>query len=111
MATHSSILAWEIPWTDTCGGLVAKSCPILATHFTHSNVYFNKHMLTFLPQVGRISHSTFTGFLGESGTCVKLDFHTLWENQVLRNQASCFNCTKCFKRLCSLGLSESAWGR
>ena len=21
MATHSSILAWEIPWTEECGGL------------------------------------------------------------------------------------------
>ena len=22
MATHSSILTWEIPWTEECGGLV-----------------------------------------------------------------------------------------
>ena len=22
MATHSSILTWEIPWTEVCGGLV-----------------------------------------------------------------------------------------
>ena len=26
MATHSSLLAWEIPWTEEPGGLVAKNC-------------------------------------------------------------------------------------
>ena len=24
MATHSKILAWEIPWTEECGGLQSK---------------------------------------------------------------------------------------
>ena len=36
MATHSSILAWEIPWTEEPGGLqsmgVAKSWTQLSTH-------------------------------------------------------------------------------
>ena len=26
MATHSSILAWRIPWTEECGGLQSMSC-------------------------------------------------------------------------------------
>ena len=26
MATHSSLLAWEIPWTEEPGGLVAMNC-------------------------------------------------------------------------------------
>ena len=26
MATHSSILAWKIPWTEEPGGLQSKSC-------------------------------------------------------------------------------------
>ena len=26
MATHSSILAWEIPWTEESGGLQSRVC-------------------------------------------------------------------------------------
>ena len=26
MATHSNILAWEIPWTEEPGGLQSKGC-------------------------------------------------------------------------------------
>ena len=26
MATHSSILAWEIPWTEEPGGLLSMGC-------------------------------------------------------------------------------------
>ena len=26
MATHSSILAWKIPWTEEPGGLQSKGC-------------------------------------------------------------------------------------
>ena len=26
MATHSSILAWKIPWTEKCGGLQSMGC-------------------------------------------------------------------------------------
>ena len=39
MATHSSILAWEIPWTEGTGKTtvhgVAKSWTQLSTHDTH----------------------------------------------------------------------------
>ena len=28
MATHSSILAWEIPWTEEPGGLQSMRCPM-----------------------------------------------------------------------------------
>ena len=35
MATHSSILAWGIPWTEEPGGLVAKSQrPLMTKHST-----------------------------------------------------------------------------
>ena len=41
MATHSSILAWEIPWTEEPGGArvhgIAKSWTRLSTH-THMSV-------------------------------------------------------------------------
>ena len=31
MATHSSILAWKIPWTDETGGLQPMDCKELDT--------------------------------------------------------------------------------
>ena len=31
MATHSSILAWKIPWTDETGGLQPMGCKELDT--------------------------------------------------------------------------------
>ena len=44
MATHSSILAWKIPWTEKPGGQqsieVTKSWTWLSTHNTHPNRYF-----------------------------------------------------------------------
>ena len=42
MATHSSILAWEIPWTEEPGGLqsmgVTKSQTQLSDYHTHKRV-------------------------------------------------------------------------
>ena len=34
MATHSSILAWKIPWTEESGGGVTKSQTRLSMHAT-----------------------------------------------------------------------------
>ena len=38
MATHSSILAWKIPWTEESGGLQSMSCKGLDTteQLTHT---------------------------------------------------------------------------
>ena len=40
MATHSSILAWEIPWTEEPGGLQSTGCKrvryILSTKHQHN---------------------------------------------------------------------------
>ena len=33
-ATHSSILAWEIPWTEKCGGLYSMGSPGLRRNLT-----------------------------------------------------------------------------
>ena len=30
MATHSSVLAWEIPWTEEPGGLQSGGCSLVA---------------------------------------------------------------------------------
>ena len=49
MATHSSILAWEIPWTEEPGGLVhgvTKSQIGLSTHtHTHPHTHFQALVL------------------------------------------------------------------
>ena len=40
MATHSSILAWEIPWTEECGGLQSTGSQKSQTwlsNWTHNN--------------------------------------------------------------------------
>ena len=36
MATHSSILAWKIPWTEESGGEVVQSCPTLSDPMDYS---------------------------------------------------------------------------
>ena len=44
MATHSSIVAWRIPWTEEAGGLqsmgVTKSQPQLSNTHTHTHTHF-----------------------------------------------------------------------
>ena len=46
MATHSSILAWEIPWTEEPGGLQSmwsqKSCTQLSDYTT--TLYYNHQL-------------------------------------------------------------------
>ena len=37
MATHSSILAWKIPWTEEPGGLKESDT---TEHHTHSHLHF-----------------------------------------------------------------------
>ena len=40
MATHSSVLAWEIPWTEEPGGLQSMGMQELdTTEQLHSNIY------------------------------------------------------------------------
>ena len=55
MATHSSILAWRIPWTEESGGLQSTGSQQLDTterlHFTHlsnlKQIFFLKCCLPF----------------------------------------------------------------
>ena len=37
MATHSSVLAWEIPWTEKLGGLQSMGSP--RVEHTHAHFY------------------------------------------------------------------------
>ena len=58
MATHSSILAWEIPWTEEPGGLqsqrIRHNWPTeharahTHTHTVHTDYSFNTHLYWFL---------------------------------------------------------------
>ena len=51
MAIYSSILAWEIPWTEKPGGLLSMSCKKYNTHthtHTHTHNPFTVQRLLFL---------------------------------------------------------------
>ena len=61
MATHSSILAWEIPWTEEPGGLQrahgvteSNTTESLSLHFTSENVIQNKGEIDVFRQKLRI---------------------------------------------------------
>ena len=48
MATHSSILAWETPWTEELGGLQSTGLKRLSMHarartHTHTHTYTHTH--------------------------------------------------------------------
>ena len=54
MATHSSLLAWRIPWTEEPGGLqsmgVTKSQTLLSAH-AHTHAHFNVYTPFLLAQI------------------------------------------------------------
>ena len=57
MATHSSILAWKIPWTEEPGGLhtvheVAKSWARLKQLSTYACITIFSFINIYLPEVG-----------------------------------------------------------
>ena len=71
MATHSSILAWRIPWTEELGGLLSigsvKSQTLKSAHaHTHTHPRSVNHranltacqMITITQEVGRTQEGT-----------------------------------------------------
>ena len=40
MATHSSILAWEIPWTEEAGGLQFLGSKRVGHNWAHTYIYY-----------------------------------------------------------------------
>ena len=52
MATHSSILAWQIPWTEGPGGLQSMG----SQRVGHSSVTKQQWMLQFLQRTGQPHH-------------------------------------------------------
>ena len=53
MATHSSILAWEIPWTDEPGGLQCMELQRVGNHLAtkQQSIIYKKEKSVIMPQV------------------------------------------------------------
>ena len=49
MATHSSIVAWRIPWTEEPGGLQSMGCKELETteQLTHMHIHYSVCACTY----------------------------------------------------------------
>ena len=52
MATHSSILAWKIPWTEELGGLQSMGSQRVGHELTTNN---NLNPLSVSPEVGHVT--------------------------------------------------------
>ena len=64
MATHSSILAWEIPWTEEPGGLQSRGCKELDITERLGTHVFQRKML-FHERVGYFSLQLKTAYVLE----------------------------------------------
>ena len=71
MATHSSILAWRIPWTEKLGGLQSMvSRELDMTEHTHTHTHTHTHKYRMNAEVlGALASSS-------SGKIDPHDFHT-----------------------------------
>ena len=57
MATHSSTLAWEIPWTEEPGGLSMHTCTHMQTMVAHTDIKTNEADSCVLKAVHGNSHN------------------------------------------------------
>ena len=60
MATHSSILAWETPWTEELGGLQSTGLKRLSMHArarAHTHIHTHTHTHTMLQREKMIERS------------------------------------------------------
>ena len=48
MATHSSILAWEIPWTEELGGLQSMGLQRVGHDWQIKQLFPNSHVICLL---------------------------------------------------------------
>ena len=46
MATHSSVLAWEIPWTEETGGLKSMGSQRVRHNLVHTHTHTHTHAHT-----------------------------------------------------------------
>ena len=52
MATHSSILAWRIPWTEEPGGLQSMGLQRVTKHMlAHTHTHTHTHMIMIMMTV------------------------------------------------------------
>ena len=54
MATHSSILAWEIPWTEEPGGLQSMVIIIIFTAVRCTSYFKHTHIIYYSQQLYQI---------------------------------------------------------
>ena len=53
METHSSILIWEIPWTEKPGGLQSMGWQRVRHQVTNTFTFTNEHTSFYVPPSGR----------------------------------------------------------
>ena len=72
MATHSSILAWKIPWTEKLGGLqslgVAKSQTRLSTHTQRTDLQSAQNNSSTATMIYRALYARYTSKVVSSMT-------------------------------------------
>ena len=106
MATHSSILAWRIPWTEEPGGLQSMGSQRVGPEWVtnaHLNLIFIMHATIFSPTGGQLgkkqSRTRLRLFLGYV-YCAQ----TIWEKDgfQLNKFNYCRICLTCWGALCFL---------
>ena len=80
MVTHSSILAWEIPWTEKSGGLESMGSQKVGhdyTHMCHHQKQFylfsnlnTFYLSSFLCQTGQVSRTLLNASDGSGHSCL-----------------------------------------
>ena len=68
MATHSSILAWEIPWTEESGGPQSMGCKELDTT-EHAHTQYFQSGKDFPLSLERLK-ATYVAFKNKGGTTI-----------------------------------------
>ena len=72
MSTHSSVLAWRIPWTEELGGLQS-------VHWVTTEATKHAHMVTYCNQTSHGDH--FKPYINTKSLCCVTEIHILlWVN-------------------------------
>ena len=62
MATHSSILAWKIPWTEELGGLQSMGSQIVGHDWVTGHTHINRYDLTDIDGILHSTHQSLHSF-------------------------------------------------
>ena len=95
MATHSSILAWRMPWTEEPGGLQPMEPQRVRHDWAHTHVHMHVNMLQWLTECFKIFYShlsakcigplilwvTVTECISFTSVCCS----TVWRNKIFKD--------------------------